>query len=193
MLVIDIDELRFEQSEKKQEQLRFEQSVERNSRAVSVLSILYEKLNAVGLTELVRLMTESLNTVFQDRNYEVYYEITDERGVNNLNFFLREKRGDEVIESNLKGEVGGGIRAITGLTCLVFYLLRMNGERVIIFDEALSQLADEYVEVLFELLKSFASQAGFRFLLVSHDARFKPYFDFLYRMKEDGYLVKEMS
>ena len=134
-----------------------------------------------------------MNQIFPDRNYQVCYEITQERGVNNLYFYLKEVRLDgSVITSNIRNSTGGSIRAITGLIGTYYYIMKMKGKRFIGIDEGLSQVEDKVVEELFSMIKSFGRQAGFMTLLVTHDVRFLPYADRIYEVK-NGKAVESKS
>lgn len=176
---------------KKKEEDRLIKSFEMNTKALVVMTSLFERLNERGLTELDKLMQGALNQVFPNRDYTVYHEITQERGYNNLNFYLKEVNEDGRIQiSNIRNAVGGSIRAISGLVCLTFYLMKMNAEHFIALDEALSQVDDSAVDGLFGFLKSLGKEAGFKFILVTHDQRFKPYFDKIYEVKIGGKVEK---
>lgn len=186
-----LEEQRKSRAQRKEEEARLEVVIDRNNRAVVLLTSLIEKLNERGLSELDKLIQGALVQVFPERDYSVYHEITQERGYNSLNFYLAEKRSDGRTQvSNIRNAVGGSIRAIAGLVCLSFYLMKMNAEKFVALDEALSQVDDTAVDGLFALLKSLGEEAGFQFLLVTHDVRFKPYFDAVYEVQQNGTVVK---
>lgn len=171
--------------EAKAKETRLENSIEMNSKALVVIQTLYEKLNEKGLQVVCKLMTGGLSQIFPDRNYQVCHAITMERGVNNLNFFLKEIREDgKIVTSNIRNSTGGSIRAITGLVGTLFYILKLKGKRFIAIDEGLSQVEDLVVEDLFKMIKSFCKEAGFMILLVTHDPRFLPYADRTYIVKD---------
>ena len=167
-----------------EEEARLEASVKLNTKALTVMQLLYEKVNEQGLNHLCALITQGLQQIFPHRNYEVLVDVGVERGVNTLSFYLKEvKPSGLVVTSNIRNSTGGSIRAMVGLICTIFYILKMNGKRFLIMDEALSQLEDNALDGMFTLLKSFGTEAGFKYLLVTHDARFLPYGDKIYRMQ----------
>ena len=130
-----------------------------------------------------------LTVIYPDRNFLVRHEVKEERGSNQLNFYLLENRPDgKEIVANMRNATGGGVRAVAGLICTYYYLLKMNAERLITLDEGLSQVSDQRVENLFELIKSFGKDSGFKMLLITHDVRFRPYFDREYQVTRGGSL-----
>lgn len=177
---------------KREEESKLEKALEMNSKALVLVTTLFEKLNERGLVELDKLLAGSLNQVFPHRKYSVYHEITQERSYNSLNFYLVETLPDGKRQvSNIRNAVGGSIRAICGLVCLSFYLMKMNAERFIALDEALSQVDDDAVDGLFDLLTALGKEAGFQILMVSHDVRFKERFNVVYEVCKDGTVVKK--
>lgn len=172
-------------------ELKLELSLEMNSKAIVLVTSLFERLNERGLSVLDKLIAGALSQVFPHRDYSVHHEVTQERGYNSLNFYLREVKADDRVQvSNIRTSVGGSIRAIAGVVCLAFYLMKMDAEKFIALDEALSQVDDSAVDGLFLLLKSLGEKAGFQFLLVSHDPRFKERFDSIYEVLQNGTLEK---
>lgn len=173
----------------KKEQESLEKVVVKNTKAISIFITFFDKLNERGLSVLDTLLEGALASIYPDRNFSVRHLVKEERGSNQLNFFLLEKRDDgKEIISNMKDGTGGGIRAVAGLICTYFYLMKMGGERLIVLDEGLSQISDLRVESLFELIKSFGKESGFKMILISHDVRFRPFYDKEYRVSLDGTL-----
>jgi len=171
------------------EQEGLERVIERNTKADVVLTHLFDKLNERGLSVLDKLIEEGITVIYPDRNFLVRHEVKEERGSNQLNFYLLENRPDgKEIVANMRNATGGGVRAVAGLICTYYYLLKMNAERLITLDEGLSQVSDQRVENLFELIKSFGKDSGFKMLLITHDVRFRPYFDREYQVTRGGSL-----
>ena len=171
------------------EQEGLERVIERNTKADVVLTHLFDKLNERGLSVLDKLIEGGITVIYPDRNFLVRHEVKEERGSNQLNFYLLENRPDgKEIVANMRNATGGGVRAVAGLICTYYYLLKMNAERLITLDEGLSQVSDQRVENLFELIKSFGKDSGFKMLLITHDVRFRPYFDREYQVTRGGSL-----
>ena len=98
----------------------------------------------------------------------------------------------DLFPSHDRNATGGSIRAILGLVSTAFYLMKTDSLRFLATDEALSQIADDCVDDLFSLLKSLCKEAGFSFLMVTHDQRFMPYFNMMYRIQKGGTFLKEL-
>lgn len=173
------------------EEEKLEGAIALDMRAFSVVQRLFELLNKKGLNVLDYLINQALAQLFENREYNVKHMVETERGANTLNFILTEaKPSGEKVESNVRHEVGGGIRAVVGLVSLIYYLMKTKSERFIIFDEALSQFDDSVVESLFSLLRAFGKKGKFSFILITHDTRFVPYFDVEYRLNNRGGIEK---
>ena len=145
---------------------------------------------ALGALDI--LLSDALTQVFPDRNYVLTHEVTEERGYNSLNFFLKETMADGHIQSsNIRNATGGSIRSILGLVSTAFYLMKTGSLKFLASDEAFSQIADEHTESFFMLLKGLCDEAGFSFLMVTHDQRFMPYLNSIYRVVKGGTVVKD--
>lgn len=177
-------------SAKKFEKEAILRELDLNTRLFSTTLVFFEKLNERGLVVLDKLMEKVLSKVYPYRAYEVFHKVWESRGSNYLDFFLRENKNGRVIVSNIRNAVGGSIRAILGLFCLIYYLSKTNSQRLICLDESMSQLDDTAVDYLFSFLKEFGKEEGFSYIFVTHDPRFKPYFDKEYRMTFEGSLEK---
>ena len=150
-------------------------------KAADVLLKLQELTSEKGLRALTEMVTASLQQVFDDRNYFFEAEVEDKRGVKTIKLNLAEKTGDVVLTSSVRNEIGGGVRAVIGLICQCFYIKTLGIDRTLFIDESLSQLSDDYIDNLFTLMRSLSEMGEFKFVLVTHDVRFIPYADILYR------------
>ncbi len=178
---VSFEDYSFKYSEAKKEEAKLESSIVLNNKALTVLQTVYEKINDMAFTQVCALMTGALNQIFPDRTFEVVHNVVTERGVNQLNFYLKEVKPDgTAIRSNIRNSTGGSIRAITGLICSLFYIVKMKGVPFLAIDEGMSQIEDDHVEDMFNMMKSFGKEAGFMFIMVTHDNRFTPYADRIY-------------
>ena len=160
-------------------------SLELNERALSTLMILFEKLNDIGLSALDGLIENTLTLMYPHRNYEVSHRIKESRGANQLTFILTEHKDGRKIRSDIRTSTGGSVRALSGLTSILYYLMKLKAEPILIIDEGLSQVDSNAIEPMFQMLKMFGDQE-FTFIIVTHDSRFKPYLDKEYRINLDG-------
>jgi DNA repair exonuclease SbcCD ATPase subunit len=163
-----------------------------NTRTLSSLIILFDKLNEQGLGKLTELMENTLNKIYPKRNYRVEYEVREIRKGNHLTFYLIETKGGKEIRSDIKNSVGGSIRAICGLLCCIYYAVKKDSVRFLGFDESLSQIDSVAFDKVFQMLKTFGEDLGFKYLIMTHDDRFSPYIDRTYNVSSDG-IVSEVG
>lgn len=124
------------------------------------------------------MINTALKTIFFDRDYSIKFEISDKRGAKNLDIFLIEKmESGEVIESDIKDSVGGGIATIVGLMLRLYFILYFKVAKVVVLDEALTKLSEFYMSRLMEFLKRLSDELGFIFILVTHEQRVMAFAD----------------
>lgn len=139
------------------------------------------------LGALKKLLSQALNLVFPDRGYGVDIVVDKTRGAQGIRFDLLKNIHGQPVTSDIRSDVGGGVKAVVGLIDQVFYIRQAGLPRFIAMDENLSQLSDDYVENLFNLLKVLHEKMGFDFLLVTHDVRFKELVGSCYTVRNGSY------
>lgn len=153
------------------------------AKSMEVMKKLIELMSSKGIENLKKLLSFGLKTIFNDRDYAVEIEISERGNVKTAEFFLEEIKDGERIKVRLRDAAGGGIQTVVALIMMIYFIISLELRRLIILDEALSQVSDTYVENLFKFMKQTSDELGFKFLLVTHDPRFLEYADRIYRMK----------
>jgi DNA repair exonuclease SbcCD ATPase subunit len=157
-------------------------------RGITTMRLIAAKLSEQGIETLKDLLSNGLQTIFNDRQYSVHIEISDRGNNKTAEFYLRETRPDGTVTTALlKDSVGGGIQTMISLLLRIYFIVMTGGRRFLVFDEALSQLSDQYVDPLFKFLRSVVDDLGFDILFVTHDPRFTPYADKVFRVKDGAY------
>ena len=162
-----------------------------NQAAQAVTERLVAEMSAADLSALVELLNWGIGCVFFDRSYRVEIKVDRSRGAPVIIPLLHEVIHGEEVESEIRDEVGGGIRAVIGLIFQVFYLKSSGAPRVIIMDESLSAVSIDYMERLFDLIGLLRDRMGFTFLLISHDPRILEYGDKTYQVSDGAYTLKK--
>lgn len=86
---------------------------------------------------------------------------------------------------------GGGIQVVVSIILRSYFIMAFDQRRFLVLDESLTNLSEEYVEGLFAFLRLLNTELGFRVLFVSHDPRFLPYADRVYRVAEGNMTLVE--
>ena len=90
--------------------------------AQNIIRVLMAKLSEQGKTALSRLLTDALSIVFPDRQYKITLMIEDARGLKTLDFFLEENVNGELIQADIRSDVGGSVMTVIALVTQVFYI-----------------------------------------------------------------------
>lgn len=146
------------------------------------IDIIYER----SVQELKDVMNCALNHIFVDKNLEMDIELSDKRG-KSLTFVIK-RNGKRV---NLKRGMGMGVKCVISAILHIYYLQCKNS-RILMLDEAYSNISKEYVANFFEFLSKLCKKLEFTVILITHDERFIQYADKVYSIS-DGYvqLIKE--
>lgn len=176
-----------------EKQDRLKDDVYLQSSSLDVLSALIEKINEQNIEGMVKLVNQAISYIFDDREFTVYQQIEESRGVKTFNLFLIENKNGQEIHCNIRDHVGDGVRTIVGLMVLIYYLQVSGAHRFIVLDESLASVADCYLDNLFAFIRNIATQGKFVFLMVSHDVRVFPYVDNKYIMQNGRLTVYENS
>ena len=138
--------------------------------------------------ESIGALKETLNTalryVIYDKNYACNLILEDKRGTKNLYISLNDL--DENTEVDMKHGVGQGVRAVVGSILRVFYLINQSSP-ILLYDEKLAALSDQYIPRYFEFLHKLCEDKQLILVLICHDPRFFDYADRTY-LVNDGHI-----
>ena len=172
-----LEDLKAKKEAKEKERIRC-------AEAVGVLDEIVKLLSEQGVERLRGLIEMGLNTVFEGREYSVHIELEDKRGAKNLTFLLAQDIDGEEVISDIRDDVGGSVKSITGLIIQIFYIELLGVRRILFADEAFSDIDAVNMEGVYNLLRAFVDQEGFRFLLITHDPRQMEYADFTLQLNK---------
>jgi ABC-type glutathione transport system ATPase component len=163
--------------------------LEQSARAV--VERLVELVTERDVGEMKRLIDWGLAIVFPDRGYEILITVDTSRGNQTMRFDLREKIHGEDVCSDVREDIGGGVRAVIGLLIQVFYVRWLDLPRVIAQDEGLTAVSSDYLGNLYELMTAFRDRMGFKFLFVAHDPRIRAWADQTYVVSGGEYRLEK--
>lgn len=125
------------------------------------------------IKQIEDLLNFGVKTIFNDCNYSVEIIIEDNSRAS-IHLIYVDEDGN-VIRPDIRDSVGGGIQTVIGVLLNVFFLFQYGIAKLLILDEALSQLSSEYLPNLFGLLDELAKKKGLKLLLITHDDRMTKY------------------
>lgn len=162
---------------------RFEADIERIHQEELVLdqvSTLFRYLMKKEIYEHAErfsgVVTQGMETIFQDQNLSFRVEVEEKRGKVSVKFVTME--GDH--EGDPLKAFGGGVAAIQSLILRLMVLKRQNLAPYLFMDESLAALSEEYVPVAAVFLKELCKRFGVNLLLITHNKAFQEYADHAY-------------
>ena len=152
--------------------------------SIKVLREIIDIMSKEFIDSIVDLLTFALQTIIYDKDYSVKILLKESRNSKQAEIILVSKQEDgSIIESPIPDNCGGGISAIVGLVLQIFFIQYFKLNKLLIMDEALSQISKEYIPNTMTFLKTLSKERGFKFLLVCHDNRIIKHSDYMYRME----------
>lgn len=138
------------------------------------------------IEDLQYFVNQALVYIFDDESYSIRFEVNDKKLDKDLKIYLV----DNIVNETELSRCGDGVRGVVSLMMQIYILDKFN-KRYIFMDEALTEIADIYVDNLFNFLNKVVNEMKFNILLISHDVRFYPYFKNIY-VVDDGNITKEV-
>lgn len=138
------------------------------SKTEAVLSMISTAVLGKSTSTIDQLVTAGLRAIFEDQDLLFQTKVERYRGRTAVQFKLLE-RG---IEHPLIDSYGGGVLAVVGVLLRVVTIITLNLRRVLILDEALSHVSDQYIQNTSSFLKELCEKMGFTILMVSHQPEF---------------------
>lgn len=142
------------------------------TQSLDVMKLCITKLSEGHISHLNDLVNSMLKQVFDDKDYEVEFQLNDNKNGKILNIILKDRiSDDEVIVTDIHDN-GGGLQTIVGFILQVYFIIYFNQEHILFLDESLSALSSEYIPNLIAFMGSLVDKYGFAFVSVIHDKRF---------------------
>lgn len=129
-----------------------------------------------------QLVTGGLRAVFTDQKLEFKTKIDRYRGKTAMKFELL--HNDH--QAPLMEGYGGGVIVVIGILLRVAVIMALNLRRVLLLDESLANVAEQYVPNVSALLKKLCRELGFTILLVTHSEHFAEEADTHYQARDGG-------
>lgn len=138
------------------------------------------------------IVTEGLQSIFHDLDLSFESDIVPRYNKIAVDFYIRQGQKDDPL--SFRGRplesFGGGPSSVASLVLRVFTVIRLKLWPVLILDEALGAVSDEYTDQTALFLRTLAQKLGVDILLVTHKQAFLDHANAAYRcsevVEEDG-------
>lgn len=183
--LLDVD-FNLEGLHKKNKETR--ERVELLTKSLDVMKLCISKLSETHINHLNELVNSMLKQVFDDRDYEIDFRLSDTKSGKNLNIYLKDSTESEEPVITEIHDNGGGVQTVVGFILQVYFIIYFKQEPILFLDEQLSALSKEYIPNLCDFMDKLTKEYGFIFVAVVHDERFKEYATNIYTIQQ-GKLV----
>jgi len=171
---------------KEAEVTHLDQEIEILGKVVELFRVLLDQLVEKQVRSVEKVATEGLQTIFTDQILSLESEVAPKHNKISVDFFVR--RGLKGSPRSHRGKpleaFGGGPATVISLILRVLAVKRLNLWPVLVLDESLGAVSDEYVDHTSQFLRGIAEKLGFDLLLVTHKPAFKEYAHNVYRCSE---------
>jgi hypothetical protein len=144
--------------------------------------VLTDRLVNDQVRALAGIVTEGLVSIFADQDLAFEAEAGQKYGKVSVDFFLRS--GDPE-RGGYRGPpleaFGGGPSSVVSLVLRILTLLRLGKAPILLLDETLAAVSDEYVDPTGRFLRELAQSAGLDVLLVTHKTAFLEHANLCYQ------------
>jgi len=123
------------------------------------------------------VISEGLRTIFQDQDLSFEAEVSQRYNKVAIDFYIKQDSDRLPIRGNPMDSFGGGPTSIASLVLRILALLRMKHWPVLLLDETLAAVSDEYVDQAGLFLQRLAETTGITLLLVTHKQAFLDHAD----------------
>jgi len=143
------------------------------SKVSELYRVLMDRMVMGQVKVIERVVTEGLRTIFFDQDLSFKAELSSKYNRVSADFFICQ--GDPE-NGGIKGSpldsFGGGPSSITSLILRILTLLRLKRRKLLLLDETLAAVSDDYIETTGQFLKKLSETTDLPILMVTHKPAF---------------------
>jgi len=181
------DQLADELVSKEQEVVHLSSEVEILTKVVELFRLLIDQLVERQVRIVEGISTEGLHSVFPDLNLSLEADVDPKYNKVSVEFFLRKGQKDH--PASYRGppleSFGGGPCSVVSLILRVLTIKKLKMWPLLVLDEALAAVSDDYVDLTGRFVRELTVKMGFDVLLVTHKPAFLEHAQTAYRCTEE--------
>lgn len=147
---------------------------------------LMDRLVLDHVRSIESIVTEGLRTIFHDQELSFGAEVAQRYNRMSIDFFIEQGTDKLPIRGHPLESFGGGPSSISSLVLRILALLRLKRWPVLLLDETLAAVSDEYLDQTGLFLRKLAETTGISILLVTHKQSFIEHATVAYQGSEVG-------
>ena len=142
-------------------------------KVLELYRVLMDRMIMGQVRVIEKVVTEGLRTIIFDQDLSFKAELSSKYNKISAEFFLCQGDPDNGgIKGSPLDSFGGGPASIISLILRVLTLLRLKRRKLLLLDETLSAVSDEYVEATGQFLKKLSETMELPILMVTHKQSF---------------------
>jgi chromosome segregation ATPase len=166
---------------KHQEVVTLSGQVERLTKVGELLRVLMDKLVTDQVKTIEGIVTEGLRAIFFDQDLKFEADVSQKYNKVAIDFFLRQGDESMAVRGPPLESFGGGPSSIASLVLRLLALLRLKRAPVLLLDETLAAVSDDYLDAAGQFLKKLAATTKIDILLVTHKQALLDHADLAYQ------------
>lgn len=177
------DRLQAERDARQQEVAELTVEIDILSKVGELYQVLMDTLIVKQIEAVEGLVTESFQTIFDDQDLSFESEVSQKYGKVSIDFFVRSGPKDNPLSHRGRPleSFGGGPTSMASLIIRLLTIVRLKRHPLLLLDETLLAISDEYVAATSQLLRELSSKMGLDIVLVTHKPSFAEHADQAYR------------
>lgn len=179
------DALVAEVAEKEAEVASLSESIEKLTKVGELLRVLMDRLVLDQVKSIEGIVTEGLHTIFHDQSLAFEAEVGTKYNKVAIDFFLRQGADETVIRGHPLESFGGGPSSVASLVLRLLALLRLKKRPLLLLDETLAAVSDEYTDQAGKFLCKLADSTGIDLLMITHKQSYLDHAHLAYQGTED--------
>lgn len=146
--------------------------IEKLGKVGELLRALMDKLVLDQVRTIEGVVTEGLRAIFPDLALAFEAEVGTKYNKIAIDFFIRQGVDEAAVRGSPMESFGGGPTSVSSLILRLLALLRLKRFPLLLLDETLAAVSDEYIDDAGAFLRKLAASTGIDILLVTHKAAF---------------------
>lgn len=132
-----------------------------------------------------KVATDGLQRVFPDLGLSLESEVGPKYNKIAVDFFIRKGSGPMSHRGRPLESFGGGPSSVVSLILRVLTIKKLKRWPILVLDESLAAVSDDYIEYTGRFVRALAERLGFDILLVTHKQAFLEHAHMAYRGTEE--------
>lgn len=156
------------------------------SKVNELFRALMDRLVLDHVKSIESIVTEGLHAIFYDQELGFETEVSQRYSRISIDFFIKQARDRIEVRGHPLHSFGGGPASIASLILRILALMRLKRWPLLLLDETLAAVSDEYIDQTGQFLKRLAETTSIPILLVTHKQAFTEHANVAYLGSESG-------